>query len=139
MTTRSLTLTTVLTLALGLTACNGSKDSGDDTAAPGFGDGGDGGGDGGTSAQLESCDTDQGICFEFVNQSGISAWCDDIGNEYGWGTTYSEDPCPSGEEGTCENLTGGDYGSRTATAFYYSDYQYDQQDSCESAGGDFSG
>lgn len=142
MTARTMTLPTLLTLALavGATACNGSKDSGDDTAAPGFGDGGDGGGgDGGSADQLESCEWDIGICFEFVNESDIAGWCADMQNEYGFDTTYSDGPCPSGDIGTCDNLSGGDFGSRTATAFYYSDYSNDPQDSCESAGGDFNG
>ncbi len=141
MTARTMTLPTLLTLALavGATACNGSKDSGDDTAAPGFGDGG--GGDGGGSAdQLESCEWDIGICYEFVNESDVAGWCADMQSKYDIGTSYSDGPCPSGEVGTCDNLTGGeDFGSRTATAFYYSDWPADPEGSGDEAGGDYNG
>ena len=136
--TRTTSPSTLFALGLlaGLTACSGSKDSGD-TSAPGFDDGGGDGG-GGNADQLESCEWEIGICYEFVNESDVEGWCADMQNEYGFDTTYADGPCPSGDVGVCDNLTGGDFGSRTATAFYYNEWPNDPQDSCESAGGSFS-
>ncbi len=130
-------LTLILATALAFTACKGSKDSGD-TADSGSSDGtADGGTDGGTDGSadtVESCDLDGiGLCIEFVNQTGAEAQCAVIGENNGITTTYAANGCDAATKGTCEGLTGGDYGSLTATAYYYDEFPADAEAACSLA------
>jgi hypothetical protein len=135
-------LTLILATALAFTACKGDKDSGDsaDSGTGGDGttdgtDGGDGGGD-----TVESCDWDGlGLCFEFTNQSGVEAWCSDIGTTYSISTSYAANGCDAATKGTCDGITGGDFGSLTATAYYYDEFSNDAEAACSDAGGTYAG
>ena len=136
-------LTLILATALAFTACKGDKDSGDsgDTAggADGSTDGTDGS-DGGTGDTVESCDWDGlGLCFEFTNQSGVSDWCTAIGETYSITTSYAANGCDAATKGTCEGVTGGDFGSLTATAYYYDEFSNDAEAACSDAGGTYAG
>lgn len=136
-------LTLILATALAFTACKGSKDSGDsaDTAGGGDGTTDDGGtGDGGTADTVESCDWDGlGLCFEFTNESGVEAWCSDIGATYSITTSYAANGCDAATKGTCDGITGGDFGSLTATAYYYDEFSNDAEAACTDAGGTYAG
>jgi hypothetical protein len=103
------------------------------------GAGGDGGGDGGSSGDfVESCDWNGiGYCLEFVNQSGVEDFCEDIGENYSIATSYAAGPCDRATEGTCSGLSGGDFGILEATGYYYSEFPSDPRDACESNGGDY--
>lgn len=137
-------LTLILATALAFTACKGSKDSGDSadsgTGADGA-DGQDGTGDGSDGgATVESCDwSGLGLCFEFEDQSGVEAWCSDIGTTYSITTSYAANGCDAATKGTCDGLTGGDFGSLTATAYYYDEFTNDAEAACTDGGGTFSG
>ena len=136
-------LTLILATALAFTACKGDKDSGDSadsgTGGDGTTDGGDGS-DGGTADTVESCDWDGlGLCFEFTNQSGVEAWCSDIGTTYSISTTYAANGCDAATKGTCDGLTGGDFGSLTATAYYYDEFTNDAEAACTDGGGTYAG
>lgn len=136
-------LTLILATALAFTACKGDKDSGDtadsgSTGGDGATDGGSG--DGGTTDTVESCDWDGlGLCFEFTNQSGVEAWCSDIGTTYSISTSYAANGCDAATKGTCEGITGGDFGSLTATGYYYDEFTNDAEAACTDAGGTYAG
>lgn len=136
-------LTLILATALAFTACKGDKDSGDSADSGAGGDDGttDGGtGDGGSTDTVESCDWDGlGLCFEFTNQTGVEAWCSDIGATYSISTTYNANGCDAATKGTCEDITGNDFGSLVATAYYYDEFTNDAEAACTEAGGTYAG
>jgi len=136
-------LTLILATALAFTACKGDKDSGDSADSGTGGDGatdGTDGGDGGTTDVVESCDLDGiGLCVEFVNQTGVAAQCDVIAENNGIVTTYAENGCDAATKGTCEGLTGGDYGSLVATGYYYDEFPVDTETACTDAAGTYAG
>lgn len=136
-------LTLILATALAFTACKGSKDSGDSAdSGTGGADGGTDGTDGsdGTADVVESCDLDGiGLCVEFVNQDDVSGVCDTIAANNGISVTYAENGCDAATKGTCEGLTGGDYGSATGTGYYYDEFPADAEAACSDAGGTYAG
>ena len=129
----------VLSVALALGACRDSKDSALRADSGGASDGyeNDGGWCGDT---VESCDWDGlGLCFEFTNQSGVEAWCSDIGTTYSITTSYAANGCDAATKGTCDGITGGDFGDLTATAYYYDEFSNDAEAACSDAGGTYAG
>ena len=135
-------LTLILATALAFTACKGSKDSGDSGDTAGSADGttdgsADGSGDGNADT-VESCDWDGlGLCFEFTNQADVQTWCTDIGAAYGISTSYAANGCDDATMGTCSGITGGDFGTLTATAYYYDEFTNDAEAACADAGGTY--
>jgi hypothetical protein len=129
----------VLGVALALGACRDSKDSALRADSGGASDGyeNDGGWCGDT---VESCDWDGlGVCFAFINQSGVELWCADMAVAYGISTTSAANGCDAATQGTCEPLTGGDLGSLTATGFYGDAFSDDAEAACTEAGGTYAG
>ena len=149
----TLTRSPLFALLLGATAaCTGSKDSGADSAgaadgtadgtADGAADGTDGATDGtdGATPTVESCDCPElGICFALADQSGVEAWCTSLAANYGIATTYAAADCAPATQGTCEGLTGGDYGDLVATAYYYDGFPNEPEAACVESGGTFAG
>lgn len=113
--------------------------SGEDTATGGADTAGDGGGDsGGSGGRIESCDwPGLGICFEFADEPEIDLWCEELGMAYGIETVYGDRGCAAGAVGLCEGLTGGDFGTLLATAYFYPAFASDPRASCDDAGGSF--
>jgi hypothetical protein len=103
----------------------------------------DAGREDGTSAEQasrrESCAWDDiGVCFEFTSEEAVEAWCVDIGATYDVTTSYAAAGCSTAELGTCVGLTGGEFGDRTADAYYYAEFGSDPEDYCIANGGSYS-
>lgn len=99
------------------------------------GGGSDSGGTGATAATVDSCEWSVGLCYEFTNYGGTEQWCADIGDQSGFGTTYSTGPCPSGDVYVCDLPGVALADDVPVTAYYYADFSNDPADSCSSAGG----